>query len=228
MNSTRPNEGLSPTQNDATFATESFSRLSEPTGMSDLAATGLTQQLSEIERKPRKWALFGALCLVAAGLGGGYYWSRLDPQLPPVEPATQATAEPAPEPLAQAPKAPAAPAPALEVRTHFAYDSARLEKSGKALLDQWADRMKREKLTTLVIEGHADERGTARHNMALGARRAAAARAYLVGRGVEAHRLQTVSYGKMRPLVRGNNEAAWAHNRRIELKAKATAVASER
>lgn len=64
------------------------------------------------------------------------------------------------------------------------------------------------------IEGHCDERGTAAYNMALGERRAAAAQEYLVGLGVDASRIQTISYGKERPFARGHDDAAWAQNRR--------------
>ena len=64
------------------------------------------------------------------------------------------------------------------------------------------------------VEGHCDERGTAAYNMALGERRAAAVQEYLVSLGVDASRLQTISYGKERPFALGHDEAAWAENRR--------------
>jgi peptidoglycan-associated lipoprotein len=64
------------------------------------------------------------------------------------------------------------------------------------------------------IEGHCDERGTASYNMALGERRAAAVQEYLVSLGVDASRMQTISYGKERPFAMGHDEAAWAQNRR--------------
>ena len=65
-----------------------------------------------------------------------------------------------------------------------------------------------------TIEGHADERGTRDYNLALGERRANAAKNYLVGLGVPAARLTTISYGKERPVALGSNEQAWAQNRR--------------
>ena len=65
-----------------------------------------------------------------------------------------------------------------------------------------------------VIEGHADERGTREYNLALGERRANAAKNYLVSIGVDASRLTTVSYGKERPVALGSDETAWAQNRR--------------
>ena len=65
-----------------------------------------------------------------------------------------------------------------------------------------------------TIEGHADERGTREYNLALGERRANAAKNYLVSRGVDAGRLSTVSYGKEQPVALGSDEASWAKNRR--------------
>ena len=66
----------------------------------------------------------------------------------------------------------------------------------------------------MTIEGHADERGTREYNLALGDRRANAARDYLQSRGVDAMRMQTLRWGKERPAVEGSNESAWAQNRR--------------
>ena len=63
------------------------------------------------------------------------------------------------------------------------------------------------------LAGSADERGTREYNLALGARRAEATRAYLVSLGVPANRLETISHGKERPIAQGSNESAWAQNR---------------
>ncbi len=76
---------------------------------------------------------------------------------------------------------------------------------------QWAMRYPN---TILVIEGHADERGTRDYNLALGERRANAARQYLISLGVPSNRIQTVSYGKERPQALGSDEGSWAQNRR--------------
>ena len=65
-----------------------------------------------------------------------------------------------------------------------------------------------------MIEGHCDERGTREYNLALGERRATAVKNYLVALGIDANRMQTISYGKERPAVLGDDEAAWAQNRR--------------
>ena len=66
----------------------------------------------------------------------------------------------------------------------------------------------------VTIEGHCDERGTREYNLALGERRASAARDYLIANGINAARLRTVSYGKERPAVVGSTETAWSKNRR--------------
>ncbi|MFM8802188.1 MAG: OmpA family protein, partial [Tagaea sp.] len=66
----------------------------------------------------------------------------------------------------------------------------------------------------LTVEGHADERGTREYNIALGERRATAARNFLVSQGLDARRVATISYGKERPAVLGSNEGAWRQNRR--------------
>lgn len=67
---------------------------------------------------------------------------------------------------------------------------------------------------TVTIEGHCDERGTREYNLALGERRATAARDFLLAQGVDAARIRTISYGKERPAVSGSNNASWAKNRR--------------
>jgi peptidoglycan-associated lipoprotein len=68
------------------------------------------------------------------------------------------------------------------------------------------------------IQGHCDERGTVEYNLALGEKRASAAKDYLVGMGINPDRLSTISYGEERPANPGHNEAAWAQNRRDEFK----------
>ncbi len=74
--------------------------------------------------------------------------------------------------------------------------------------------MKQYSEVSLTVEGHCDERGTREYNIALGERRAQAMKNYLIGLGVEAGRLSTISYGKERPAVLGSNDAAYAQNRR--------------
>ena len=72
--------------------------------------------------------------------------------------------------------------------------------------------------TSLIIEGHCDERGTAEYNMALGERRAKSVKNYLISLGASGKGLMTVSFGEKKPVAMGHNEAAWAKNRRVEFK----------
>jgi len=96
----------------------------------------------------------------------------------------------------------------------FAFDSQEIDDEMRATLDTNADVLRRYPNWVVTIEGHCDERGTAEYNLALGERRALAARAYLVQVGVSGDRLRTVSYGKEFPFDPGHDEAAWAKNRR--------------
>ncbi|MEL3890342.1 peptidoglycan-associated lipoprotein Pal [Ferrovibrio sp. MS7] len=99
-------------------------------------------------------------------------------------------------------------------RVFFDYDKFDVKPAGKATLDKQAAWLKRYGQWKVVIEGHADERGTREYNLALGERRANSVKAYLVNQGIPANRVTTISYGKERPVALGSNEAAWAQNRR--------------
>jgi peptidoglycan-associated lipoprotein len=103
---------------------------------------------------------------------------------------------------------------------HFDFNMSVVRADAKSTLSSVADYMKKNKGAKLLIEGHCDERGTAEYNMALGDRRAEAARAYLVSLGVPASALSTVSFGKEKPLDPGNNDVAWAKNRRAHFVVK--------
>ena len=96
----------------------------------------------------------------------------------------------------------------------FGYDSSQLSSAAIATLDAQATLLNAKPSFRVKIEGHADERGTRGYNLALGERRAAAARDYLLAKGVDGSRIRIVSYGKERPAVVGSNEEAWAKNRR--------------
>jgi peptidoglycan-associated lipoprotein len=96
----------------------------------------------------------------------------------------------------------------------FALDSDALGPDGQKTLDEDAVILKKYPTWAVTIEGHCDERGTAEYNLALGERRAVAARAYLVSLGIPADRLRTVSYGKEFPFDPGHDEAAFSKNRR--------------
>jgi peptidoglycan-associated lipoprotein len=97
---------------------------------------------------------------------------------------------------------------------HFAFDSSALDATAQDILKKKAGYLQAHPDVKIVIEGHCDERGTIEYNLALGERRAQAARAFLENMGIASNRLDIISYGEERPLDPGHNEAAWAKNRR--------------
>jgi peptidoglycan-associated lipoprotein len=101
----------------------------------------------------------------------------------------------------------------------FNYDEAQLDDAAQAALSASATWLKSEQGAgyRLLVEGHCDERGTEQYNLALGDRRANAAKDYLVTLGVDAGRIRTVSYGEERPFEEGHDDASWAQNRRAHL-----------
>ncbi len=99
-------------------------------------------------------------------------------------------------------------------RVFFEEDQSVLNAKGQATLAGQAKWLNRYSQYTITVEGHADERGTRQYNIALGARRAAAARDYLVAQGVSASRIKTISYGKERPVAVCNDNSCWSQNRR--------------
>ena len=105
-------------------------------------------------------------------------------------------------------------------RIYFAFDSNELSQESRQILTEKAGLLKSNPSIMLVIEGHCDERGTNEYNMALGERRARAAKDFLVLSGVDASRIQTISYGEERPTCTEKNEACWSKNRRDEFRAQ--------
>ncbi|MBY0334711.1 MAG: peptidoglycan-associated lipoprotein Pal [Acetobacteraceae bacterium] len=99
-------------------------------------------------------------------------------------------------------------------RVFFAFDSSVIDADQRPTLQRQAAWMQQYPSVTVTVEGHADERGTREYNLALGQRRANAARDVLVAGGVAGARVATISYGKDRPAALGSDEAAWAQNRR--------------
>lgn len=99
-------------------------------------------------------------------------------------------------------------------RVFFATDQSNLDRSARATLRNQAAWLKQNAAVRLTIEGHADERGTREYNLALGARRANAVRDFLISEGVSGGRLQTISYGKERPVSLCSEESCWSKNRR--------------
>ncbi len=154
------------------------------------------------------------------------------PAAPPPAPAEQPRTAPMPPPPPPPPPREAAPQPLTEeeVFAHkslddlnnekplsdafFALDSAQIGDDSKSALQKDADWMKRWAATKVMVEGHADSRGTAEYNLALGERRASAVRDYLVNLGVGASRITVVSKGKESPFCTEENETCWQQNRR--------------
>jgi peptidoglycan-associated lipoprotein len=112
------------------------------------------------------------------------------------------------------PASPAYFAQTIGDRVLFEVDQAKLTPEAERILDGQAQWLATNSDFTAIIEGHADEQGTREYNLALGARRATAAREYLISRGVAGSRLKIVSYGKERPIEICSEEACYAKNRR--------------
>jgi len=98
-------------------------------------------------------------------------------------------------------------------RVYFALNQNNLSDEAKATLDRQAAWLAKYPQVTVQVAGNCDDRGTEEYNIALGNRRANAARDYLVARGVAADRISTISYGKDRPTATGDDEQSWAQNR---------------
>ena len=99
-------------------------------------------------------------------------------------------------------------------RIFFDFDRADINAEAQQILQRQAQWLKRYPNVSVTIEGHCDERGTREYNLALGERRAQAAKNVLVALGIPASRVSTISYGKERPAVPGSSEDAYAQNRR--------------
>ncbi|HEU0066986.1 MAG TPA: peptidoglycan-associated lipoprotein Pal [Sphingomonas sp.] len=97
---------------------------------------------------------------------------------------------------------------------NFGLDQFDIDAQARAILDAQAAWLVKYPNRRITLEGHCDERGTREYNLALGDRRANAAKNYLVARGIDASRISTISYGKERPLALGSDEDSWAQNRR--------------
>ena len=105
-------------------------------------------------------------------------------------------------------------------RVFFDTDSSSIRADAQTTLGRQAQWLNQYRQYAIVIEGHADERGTREYNLALGARRAAATRDFLVSKGVSGSRLKTISYGKERPVCTDATEECRAQNRRADFRVK--------
>ena len=98
---------------------------------------------------------------------------------------------------------------------HFGFDKSDLDGGATDVLARNVDWLKQNGRAKVELEGHTDSRGTIEYNLALGARRAKAVKDYLVGQGIAAERISTISYGKELPLCQEENDACWTRNRRV-------------
>jgi peptidoglycan-associated lipoprotein len=105
---------------------------------------------------------------------------------------------------------------ALLTTVHFELDQSDLRGEDRAILDAKVPILQANPGVMIRVAGHADERGSDEYNLALGQRRAAAVKAYLIQRGIAESRIETVSYGEERPVAQGSDESAFAQNRRAE------------
>jgi peptidoglycan-associated lipoprotein len=134
-------------------------------------------------------------------------------EAPPLK--TEETPPPPPPPPEEV-EPPAPPAELALQTIYFDFDKYNLKSDAKNALGLNAKTLRDNMDVTVLIEGHCDERGTVEYNLALGEKRAKAARDYLVDLGVKTERLRTISYGEERPADPGHTETAWAKNRRAE------------
>ena len=120
-------------------------------------------------------------------------------------------------PKKQPPPPPPPPPPPLEMATiYFEFDKYNLTDEARDIMAGNAVALSEHPDAVIRIEGHCDERGSDEYNMALGEKRAATARDYLINYGFNADNLSIISYGESRPVDPGHNEEAWAKNRRAE------------
>jgi peptidoglycan-associated lipoprotein len=167
---------------------------------------------------------FSAFCLplvLVAVLAGCSKKKEVAEPAPPPPPPTTAETTPAPPPTTTEPaEQPEKTVQGQLADVFFDYDSAELSSSAQSTLDADGKVLNDNAGTALTIEGHCDERGTVEYNLALGDRRANAAKDYLVRFGIAASRLSAVSYGEERPFATGADESAYAQNRRAHLVAR--------
>ncbi len=102
-------------------------------------------------------------------------------------------------------------------RVYFAFDSSAVDDASRAVVEAHANYLAANKGTKVVLEGHADERGSREYNLALGERRAQAVERMVKVLGVSADRIKVVSFGEEKPLAAGHDEGSWSQNRRVEI-----------
>jgi peptidoglycan-associated lipoprotein len=157
--------------------------------------------------------------MISASLVLAAACSHAQPAPAPAAPPTPVVVEAVPPPEAPLPE-PVAPAakPEIEpVSVYFDYDTAELTAATRTVLQAFFDQAQQQPDVAVRIEGNCDDRGTREYNIALGQKRAAAAKNYLVDLGFPAGRITTISYGKEQPRATGEDESARQENRRDDL-----------
>jgi peptidoglycan-associated lipoprotein len=134
------------------------------------------------------------------------------PEPPPPPPAIDTTSQIPPPPP------PPEVAPLQLTTIYFDYDKSDIRADARTIMGDNARSLSEHPTAVIMIEGHCDERGTDEYNMALGERRANSAKNYLTNYGIEATRVNTISYGESRPAAPGQGEDVWQQNRRAEFK----------
>jgi len=162
-----------------------------------------------------------AMLLATAALIGLAGCAKKPPkQLPPApsqEVTTTTTTTPTPPPANNGPTPGSRAdfvAQAGSDTVHFATDSSDIDTEAQSILTKQAAWLAKYPNVRVTVEGHCDERGTREYNLALGDRRANAAKNFLVNAGVNPARISVISYGKERPVATGSDEESWAQNRR--------------
>jgi peptidoglycan-associated lipoprotein len=171
--------------------------------------------------KTRSFGLILFVILASLSLGGcGCFMQQIKGETPP-PPAPQAKVvvpEVKPEiPVVPPPPPPPPPAPVIMMKDiNFDFDKYNIRPADAEILKQNSEWFKVNAGKKVRVEGYCDERGTIEYNLVLGQKRADSAKAFLANLGTDAKLIETVSYGKEKPLDPGHNEAAWAKNRRAQ------------
>jgi len=167
--------------------------------------------------KIKSFLLVLMVIVLGMTLGGcGCFGQKMKGETPPPPPPEAKVVAPEVKkeiPVVAAPAAPAAPVIVLN-DINFDFDKYNIRPGDANILKSNAEWFKVNPGKKMRVEGNCDERGTVEYNLALGQKRADAVKAYIVNLGVDGKALETVSYGKERPVDPGHNEAAWAKNRR--------------
>ncbi len=167
------------------------------------------------------------VALIAAMMLSACHHQKPAPEAPAPAPAPPPAPAPAPAPApsnsdsaananAARERAMAAARNTIEARIYFDFDKSDLRDDAKSALDAKLPILRANPNMRIRIEGNCDERGSEEYNMALGQRRAAAAKRYLTNYGIDASRIDVISYGSERPVAQGHDESSWSQNRRDE------------